>query len=311
MLVAILDCAPAAAPAGEPAPFFAYLERERPALIAFNPSRLDPRLPSVDAYPAEMLRADLVALRPAFDGLVLYDYRAQITPAIIEQAIALGYRAVLLGVWDPRSATELAGVADLVRRYGDRLAFAVCIGNEGINDNRYRMEDLAAARDGLRGLLEPGSRPPVTTTEPAGDYGWPPLRAFGDFMAPNIHPAIDQEGLGADAAVGWVRGRAEAIARAAGKPVLVKETGLPHGGSSRFTPERQQAFWAAWLARDRLEQAAQPAAFISYAAAFEAFDAPWKAAQLQTPMEGQWGLMSIERVPYPAFQAWASASPTK
>ena len=98
--------------------------------------------PPAGAYPADELRADLTALRPAFDGLVLYGFDATLTPGIVEQAATLGYRAVLLGIWDPKSEAEVAGVADLVRRYRDRLALAVCIGNEGINDNRYTIEDL-------------------------------------------------------------------------------------------------------------------------------------------------------------------------
>ncbi len=240
--------------AGEEQSFFAYLRSERPAMIAYVPTGFDPRVPPADGpWPAERLRADLAALRPAFDGLVLYDFRPDVTPGILEQAAALGYRAVLLGVWDPRSQAEIAGTAELVRRWGDRLALAVIIGNEGINDNRYDIADLAHARDRLRVLAGTGgSVLPVSTSEPAGDYGWPPLLAFGDFLAPNIHPAIDQASLAPDAAVAWVHGRAQAIARAAGRPVLVKETGFPNGGGDGFSAERQRAFWTAWLAAGRL-----------------------------------------------------------
>ena len=194
-------------------------------MIAYVPTGFDPRRPPGDVWPAESVRADLAALRPAFDGLVLYDYRPEITPTVLEQAAALGYRAVLLGIWDPRSDAEIAGTAELVRRWGNRLALAVVIGNEGINDNRYDISDVASARDRLRALAGPEAPAlPVSTSEPAGDYGWPPLLAFGDFLAPNIHPAIDQASLAPTAAVAWVHRRAEAIARAAGRPVLVKET---------------------------------------------------------------------------------------
>ena len=150
------------------------------------------RVPSpAGAYPADELQADLTALRPAFDGLILYGFDVALTPGIAEQAADLGYRAVLLGIWNPKSDAEVAGVADLVRRYRDRLALAVCIGNEGINDNRYTIEHLERARDRLSALA--GTGVSVTTSEPAGDYGWPPLRNFGDLLAPNIHPAIDRE----------------------------------------------------------------------------------------------------------------------
>lgn len=294
--------------AAESPSFLAFLQEPGPALIAYVPAGFDPRQPPAGAWPVENIRADLEALRPAFDGLVLYQFRPDVTPATLEQAAALGYRAVLLGIWDPRSEAEIAGVAGLVQRWQDRLALAVVIGNEGINDNRYDMADLARARDRLRALIgRQAAALPVSTSEPAGDYGWPPLLAFGDFLAPNIHPAIDQASLAPQSAVAWVHRRAEAIARAAGRPVLVKETGLPNGGAEGFSPERQGAFWSAWLAAGRLSPTAPPPAFVSFAAAFEGFDAPWKAEELRDPKEGRWGLMSVDRRPYPAFDAWVAA----
>ena len=294
--------------AAEPPSFLAFLQAPDPALIAYVPAGFDPRTPAGGAWPAERIRADLAALRPALDGLVLYDFRPDLTPIILEQAVALDYRAVLLGIWDPRSDAEIAGTAALVARWRERLALAVVIGNEGINDNRYGIADLARARDRLRALTGlDGTALPLSTSEPSGDYGWPPLLAFGDFLAPNIHPGIDQANLAPQAAVAWVHRRAEAIARAAGRPVLVKETGLPNGGREGFSPERQAAFWTAWLAAGRLQPIDPPRLFVSFAAAFEAFDAPWKSEELRDPMEGRWGLMSIERRPYPAFAAWAAA----
>src|SRR5262245_11155114 len=46
------------------------------------------------------IRADLKALRPRFDGLITYSalHGAEAIPGIAE---ALGYRAVIVGVWDP------------------------------------------------------------------------------------------------------------------------------------------------------------------------------------------------------------------
>jgi hypothetical protein len=74
------------------------------------------------------------------------------------------------------------------------------------------------------------------------------------------------------------------------------------------SPERQRAFWGEWLAQGRLMPGDQLRPFVSFAAAFEAFDAPWKAVQLSNPIEGRWGLMSVERQAYPAFRAWAAAA---
>lgn len=309
VFTALLAAAVPSRAAGPPS-FPSFLQAPGAAMIAYVPTGFDPRQPPSGVWPAERIRADLAALRPAFDGLVLYDFRPDLTPAILEQAAALGYRAVLLGIWDPRSQAEIAGVATLVARWREQLALAVVIGNEGINDNRYDIADLTRARDRLQALTGvDGTALPVSTSEPSGDYGWPPLLAFGDFLAPNIHPAIDQANLAPQEAVAWVHRRAEAIARAAGRPVLVKETGLPNGGADGFSPARQAAFWTAWLAAGRLLPVDPPRVFVSFAAAFEAFDAPWKAEELRDPMEGRWGLMSVERRPYPAFDAWAAARP--
>ncbi len=292
-----------------PAPgFAAYLATTDAALIAFNPSAYDPRQPAARLTPLAEVVKDLAALRPAFDGLVLYAYEPHLTEAVVGAAADLGFRAVLLGVWDPRSSREIEGVAAIVRRFGDRLALAVAIGNEGINDNRYTIDDLNAAAARLRGLLPDGAAVPVTTSEPWGDYGWPPLAQFGDFLSPNIHPALDRPALPPEAAAAWARGRAEAVARTLGRPVLVKETGWPHGGGQGggpvFTPEAQAAFWRAWLAAGRFLRLDGTPVWVSYAAAFEAFDAPWKAAQFASGIEGHWGLLALDRTPYPAFAAW-------
>ncbi len=301
------------AQAAPPPDFLAYLQGTAPAMVAYSPTGFNPNLARTEPWPAAAIAADIAALRPAFDGLVLYDTSAEVTPAVVEAAAGAGFRAILLGVWNPRSEAELTLAAALIRRWQDRLSFAVVLGNEGINDNRYRIEDLVAARDRLRALLGPDLRVPVSTSEPAGDYGWAPLLAFGDFLAPNIHPAIDREELPVEAAVNWVRTRARAIAAAAGRPVLIKETGMPHGGAPAFTPGSQRLFWAAWLAHPRVEPMAAAVdgrtPFVSSAVAFEAFDAPWKAQWLHNPIEGCWGLMTIERTPYPAFAAWAEARP--
>jgi exo-beta-1,3-glucanase (GH17 family) len=290
-------------------PFLDYLASPTPpaTLIAYNPSGFDPRRPlPADGYPAAEIRADLAALRPGFDGLVLYAYQPGLTPTIVGLAADLGYRAILLGIGDPKSAVERNGVAALVAQHHGRLAFAVVIGNEGINDNRYELSDLRAAADDLVNRLPPGRRLMVTTSEPAGDYGWIPLREFGDFLAPNIHPALDRPDLAPDGAAAWVRAKALAIARAAGKPVLIKETGLPHGGAPGLDPERQRAFWAAYVRPGLTEATGRPGAGASFAAAFEAFDSPWKADALGNPWESRWGLLALDRTPYQAFAVWSA-----
>lgn len=284
--------------------FIAYLHGPMPALVAFNPSAYDPGQAEARVTPLAEIRADLRALRPVFDGLVLYAYEPSLTPQLVEAAVAEDYRAIVLGIWNPRDPAEIDGTAALIRRHVARIAFAVCIGNEGINDNRYAIDDVRAAADRLRSLLPPDLVVPLTTSEPSGDYGWPPLRGFGDFLAPNIHPALDRPGLLPDAAARWARRRAEAVALTTGRPVLVKETGWPNGGTPGFTAEDQAAFWRAWLETGRLVHLGEPPTWVSYAAAFEAFDAPWKAKAMASAIEGRWGLLDHERRPHPAFEVW-------
>lgn len=285
-------------------PFFAYLAEPDAALIAFNPSAFDPRQPAPRVPPPAEIIQDLAALRPAFNGLVLYAYEPQLTESVITAAAGAGFRAVLLGVWDPKSSTEIAGIAAILRHWQHRLALAVVLGNEGINDNRYTIEHLHAAAAWLRSLLPQDLSVPVTTSEPWADYGWPPLGQFGDFLAPNIHPALERPDLGPEAAAAWARARAVALARVTGRPVLVKETGWPNGGGPAFTPQAQAAFWRAWLAGGRYLRPHDAPIWVSYAAAFEAFDAPWKAAQYASGLEGHWGLLSPARTPYPALGVW-------
>ncbi len=109
-----------------------------PLFVGDTPSELDPRVPANQtALPTASLRADLEALRPAFDGLILYGYPEGNTPRTLELAKRLGYRAVLLGVWEMKSAAELDGVATLCDLYKEdlhkeELALGVIVGNEGL-----------------------------------------------------------------------------------------------------------------------------------------------------------------------------------
>src|SRR5439155_6185260 len=100
-------------------PLFAYLTGQPTAtMIAFTPSQLDPRQDvNQRRLTTSSIRADLEALRPAFDGLVLYGYHEACTPRILAVARDLNFRAVLLAIRDPKPAAEVDGVAALARRH--------------------------------------------------------------------------------------------------------------------------------------------------------------------------------------------------
>jgi exo-beta-1,3-glucanase (GH17 family) len=291
--------------------FFTYLAgpSARPSLIAFSPTHHDPRPGANHLVPSrQSLAEDLGALRPAFDGLILYGYDKETTPVILAEARREGYRAVLLGIWDPTSRDELEGTAELVHNYQDKLTLAICVGNEGIAFDRYTLNDVRKAIGLIRELLGRDSQVPVCTSEPIDEYIDGNLRQVGDFLCPNIHTVFEHREKNAADAVRWVHRLALSLAEGGQKPVLVKETGFPHGGDDHFTPEVQQSFWSAYLKAGRLAHSpSDPRVWVSYAAAFEAFDLHWKAEQSNLAVEALWGVLTPDRTPYPAFLVWQGA----
>lgn len=294
--------------AGEPDrrfPLFQYLTGQpAAAMVTYTPSQLDPRQEvNQRRLATSSLRADLVALRPAFDGLVLYGYHEACTPRIVELARELKYRAILLAIWDTKSAAEIDGVAELARLYEPFMTIGVLVGNEGITFKRYEADDLAIAAARLR--LKLPESVPIGTSEPLVGYQHDFIRNFGDFLAPNIHPVFDRAQLPADAAAAWAREEALKLARETKKPVLLKETGFPHDGKPMYSPETQQAYWSAYTKPGRVARVAEsPNAWVFHGVAFEAFDLPWKSEESKLTIEKSWGLMSSKREPYPAFDVW-------
>ena len=80
-------------------PLFAYFTGSpSPTLMTYTPSQLDPRQEANQRKLAtSSIRADLAALRPTFDGLILYGYHEACTPRILAVARDLKFRAVILG----------------------------------------------------------------------------------------------------------------------------------------------------------------------------------------------------------------------
>jgi exo-beta-1,3-glucanase (GH17 family) len=297
-----------AAPASTaPLSFLSYLQDSDhpPALIAYSPLNFDPTHTDDHTFPTiDSIRTDLHALRPGFDGLILSRYDAGLTPDIVAEAIAQDYRAVLLGIWDPLSEEELDGTVNVVKTYGTAIALAVCIGNGGISFNRYTLADVLLAAEQLGKAL--GPRIPLCTSEPLRHYAHPLLRAFGDFLAPAIHPVMERPRLTPEGSAYWAREQALRLAQLATKPVLVKETGFPHAGALKYTPISQRRFWRSYLMDPPfIRLSVDPPIWISYAAAFEAFDHPWTAQQSLLAMEQSWGLLTRTRTPSPSFLLWS------
>ncbi|MFG0334190.1 MAG: exo-beta-1,3-glucanase [Maioricimonas sp. JB049] len=273
-----------------------------PRLIAYTPSQLDPRDEANQrALPTTSIRADLEALRPVFDGLVLYGYHEACTPRIMAVAKDLNYRVVLLAIWDLRSSAEVDGCAREANLWKDHFDLGVIVGNEGITFDRYEREDLAIAGDRLRRQLHQAI--PIGTSEPLQRSRDEFVQQFGDFMAPNIHPVFDRPDLSPAAAAAWAREQARALAQQAGKPVILKETGFPHGGKPQYSIESQQAFWQAFVEPGILDRSSNES-WVYCGVAFEAFDLPWKQQASGLDVEDSWGLFTNDRTPLPALDAW-------
>jgi len=289
----------------DPAPSKA--ERVRAALetvrfVAYTPRGFDP---NAGAAPVGLaaIRADLELLRPHFDGLVTYS-SANGLDAVPSLARGLGFRAVVLGVWDPTSEDELARAIESARAEPD-IVLALALGNEGLFFGRYGAAALARAFAEVR-RAAPGVA--VTTTEPFSSYlderGARELPAQ-DFALPVVHP-LDQPWFGTappGTAVDFVVNVVRELETRTGLPVLVKETGVPSGPADQgFSESSQASFWTALAAR------LPPTAAHAFVW-FEAFDAPWKTASVaaQTgdvrPTEAHWGFFRADGSAKPALEA--------
>lgn len=236
------------------------------------------------------IRADLKKLSPYFSGLIMYGLgNGQET--IPELAIAAGFRSIILGVWDPKDHQELDLAIALARRYPHQIT-ALVLGNEGLFWKRYTSADISAAAAYVRKRLPQlalGSSEPFSVYLDTPDAS--ALLAL-DLLLPNVHPRFEPwfDPANIDQAVTFVIEVLQLLHARTDKPILIKETGLPSGPAEQgFNEARQAAFWSALLQR----ATPNPTQNI---ACFEAFDAPWKPAELKDefghlePSEAHWGL---------------------
>lgn len=300
--------------------FEQFVKQPGNRLVSYSPTHFDPARLSAGGPlrltpTASSITEDLIALRSAFNGLILYgsqtdrlDNGEGLATWIVSEASRLGFGAVMLGVWDPKNGAEVDAAAALVTRFGGTSGFAVgvCIGNEGIlrldsgGQVTYDIPDLDAARARLLAAI--GSiEVPVVTSEDLARYRAPGHRAllsWGTFLFPIIVPHWNQPGLGPAAAAEWVRQQAVLLADESGRPVLVKEAGWPSGQAGAYTPDTQWQFFAAYTTGPQtVESATLSGVYAAFNTVLEAFDQPWKSA----PDFTTWGLLSASRVPKPAL----------
>jgi exo-beta-1,3-glucanase (GH17 family) len=249
----------------------------RPRYIAYSPPNWNPDDPKAVFPTDESIRQDLQVLRNAgFDGLVTYG--GNVSAAVPRVAEQVGFRGILLGVWDPTDAAEMEKVKLAARSF---LVIGIIVGNEGLMFNRYNFESLKKAMNEMKratGKL-------VSTTEIIESYMTSKaLIEESDFLAPNAHPFFHgNEMRQPRRAAEWTTAAYRELSeRARGKPLLFKEVGLPTDGDVGLSEENQASYYAL------LMESAVKFVF------FEAFDCPWKNSEA---IEPHWGLFRADRSP--------------
>jgi exo-beta-1,3-glucanase (GH17 family) len=264
--------------------------------VAYQPTSLqvvNGRLTQADDT---SMRMDLETLRSHFDGLITYraDHGAE---HIADIAASLGYRALIIGVWDVNDQQELSQ-ALLAAARQPQLVVGLSLGNERVFAGQVTFEALAKL---LQNLRRRAPQLALTTTEP---FAWllrpqaAAIFAASDFMLVNIHPIFESWFHDAPDrnAAQFVVNVVERLATVACGPILVKETGVPTAPiAAGFAPARQAAFYVA------LQQVFAPSKSRAFGY-FSAFDAPWRANDAspvagQHPEEAHWGLYDERRVP--------------
>lgn len=271
--------------------------------VAYEPTSL--RVVDGRVHPADAasIRADLEALRPHFDALITYDavHGAEAIPAV---AATLGFRALVVGVWDPADGAQLEAALEAARRY-PALVVGLSLGNERILARRTNFATLATAVARAHARVP---ALPLSTSEPFHVYEQPAaaaLLARLDFLLVNVHPLFQPWFRGAPDATSaqFVVNVTDDLAARYCGPILVKETGLPSApADAGFSPARQASFYREL--RQRF-----PAGAARAFAYFSAFDAPWRAWDANPvaaalgrahPEEASFGLYDSERRPKPA-----------
>jgi exo-beta-1,3-glucanase (GH17 family) len=247
---------------------------------------------------------DLKLLRPDFDSLITYSCfnGLEHVPSVAEK---LNYRAVIIGIWDPRSEIEIQNATRLSRKH-PKTVFAIAIGNEGIFAGHYSPVDV---ENTIRHLRKEIPSVFLTTSEPFFLYLKPEYFDFFnkmDFLLPNIHPIFEKWFHPSDAPNGatYVLNVADKLQQQYPQPLIVKETGLPSGPVSKgYSEAFQSAFWTELLRRTGTSSSRA-------VSCFEAFDAPWKPIVTQGYFPGDdhvqeayWGVYTFDGKPKPVVNA--------
>ena len=252
----------------------------------------------------DSIRADLQVLRPRFDSLITYGSisGAEAIPGI---AASLGFRAVIIGIWDPFNATDL-NAALTAAKNNPRVVVGLSLGNEMLFFHRHSAAELVQLLDTVHAQAPQLA---LSTTEPFQMFEAPeaaPILQRLDFLLANVHPvfqpwfATAPEGNDVQFVVNVVGDLAKDYCG----PILVKETGIPTAPAEKGFSEKRQASFYAELGR-RFARVA-----VSRVTARSPTSPPstrpgayWTAARAagQRPAEEEahWGLYDEKRRPKP------------
>lgn len=194
-------------------------------------------------------------------------------------AETVGFKAMILGIWDPFSTTERATALKALQKHRE-LITGLIVGNEGLSAGRYDIDALCDAMKEIRNL----TGKPVSTTEPVD---WllseHKIGSCSSFISVNAHPFFSGKKEPEEAAK-WTQQAWEAVRRLyPGKPLLFKEVGLPTRGDIWLSELGQEEYYT---------DLANTSVVFSY---FEAFDATPRFKSGLT--EQSWGLWTSDRRP--------------
>jgi exo-beta-1,3-glucanase (GH17 family) len=270
----------------------------RARFIAYQPTHLQMVDGKATQADDASITDDLTVLRSRFDALITYGalHGAERVPDI---AATLGFKAVIVGVWDVSDDSEVGNAIAAWRRH-PQLVVGLSLGNETVFGKRATFEELARAIDKVR-TKAPGLA--LSSTEPFHLFltdAALPLMSKMDFMLANVHPVFQPWFATAsdETAAQFVVNVVGLLAAAYCGPILVKETGVPTApAAAGYSEARQASFYR------QLQSVLPPTATHAFAY-FSAFDAPWRVADSHPvpgdhPEEAHWGLYDEARRPKP------------
>ncbi len=239
---------------------------------------------------------DLTVLRRRFDGLITYGalHGAERIPDV---AAKMGFRAVIVGVWDVSNEEEVANAIAAWRRHPD-LVVGISLGNEIVFGRRGTFESILRVLESVRAEAKDVL---LTTSEPFHlfyERDAAATLAKIDFMLVNVHPVFQTWFAQAPSenAAQFVVNVVDRLAQIYCGPILVKETGEPTApAAAGYSQSGQAEFYR--ILRDVF--ASTPTRAFAY---FAAFDAPWRVDDSHPvagyhPEEGYWGLYDERRKP--------------